>query len=291
MANAIGNGGLATDVVTPPSKGSLLSEQRLPALAARLGAFVAGLVGPVRLGSRVIVAGHADVREVLARDLDFRIAPVNEARIDAVNGPFVLGMDRGAQLVRERGALYEALSAVDLAPIREAVADEAAKRVAAAGRTIDVVNGYARPIAALTARSLFGISGPDERTFVDVARAIFAHIFLNLSGDKVVADRALRASALMRAWFDEEIGKRRASGDLGTDMMGALMRRRDLDNDGVRRILGGMLVGSIDTTASGCENRRRHRPRQAARRPRRRRRRGRGSARRLVPGSAAALAA
>ena len=195
MANAIGNGGLATDVVTPPSKGSLLSEQRLPALAARLGAFVAGLVGPVRLGSRVIVAGHADVREVLARDLDFRIAPVNEARIDAVNGPFVLGMDRGAQLVRERGALYEALSAVDLAPIREAVAEEAAKRVSAAAGTIDVVNGYARPIAAQTARRLFGISGPDERTFVDVARAIFAHIFLNLSGDKVVADRALRASA------------------------------------------------------------------------------------------------
>src|SRR5215207_2698908 len=159
MANAIGNGGLATDVVTPPSKGSLLSEQRLPALAARLGAFVAGLVGPVRLGSRVIVAGHADVREVLARDLDFRIAPVNEARIDAVNGPFVLGMDRGAQLVRERGALYEALSAVDLAPIREAVAEEAAKRVSAAAGTIDAVNGYARPIAAQTARSLFGISG------------------------------------------------------------------------------------------------------------------------------------
>ena len=251
MANAIGNGGMATDVVTPPSKGSLLSEQRLPALAARLGAFVAGLVGPVRLGSRVIVAGHADVREVLARDLDFRIAPVNEARIDAVNGPFVLGMDRGAQLVRERGALYEALSAVDLAPIREAVAEEAAERVSAASRTIDVVNGYARPIAAQTARSLFGISGPDERTFVDVARAIFAHIFLNLSGDEVVADRALRASALMRAWFDEEIGKRRASGELGTDMMGALMRRGDLDkDDGVRRILGGMLVGSIDTTAS-----------------------------------------
>ena len=176
MANAIGNGGIATDVVTPPSKGSLLSEQRLPALAARLGAFVAGLVGPFRLGSKVIVAGHADVREVLARDLDFRIAPINEARIDAVNGPFVLGMDRGAQLVRERGALYEALSAVDLAPIREVVAEDAARRVSAAAGTIDVVNGYARPIAAQTARSLFGISGPDERTFVDVARAIFAYL-------------------------------------------------------------------------------------------------------------------
>jgi hypothetical protein len=50
----------------------------------------------------VVVARHADVVEVLHRDLDFRIAPVNEVRIDEVNGPFVLGMDRGATLVHAR---------------------------------------------------------------------------------------------------------------------------------------------------------------------------------------------
>jgi cytochrome P450 len=250
MALWEGSGTAATDVSTPPAKGGLLSEQRLPALAARLGAYVANVFGPVRLGNKVIVARHSDVREVLARDLDFRIAPVNEVRIDAVNGPFVLGMDRSAQLVRERGALYEALSAIDLKPIRDAVAREAVRRVAAAGQTIDAVSEYARPIAAQTARSLFGIAGSDERTFMDVARAVFAHIFLNLSGDKVVADRALRAAILMRAWFKEEIENRRASGQLGTDMMGALLSRGALDDDGVRRTLGGMLVGSIDTTAS-----------------------------------------
>ena len=73
---------------------------------------------PIRFGEFVIVARHAHVMEVLHRDLDFLIAPVNEKRIVEVNGPFVLGMDRSATLVLERGALYQALAAVDLAPIR-----------------------------------------------------------------------------------------------------------------------------------------------------------------------------
>jgi cytochrome P450 len=188
---------------------------------------------------------------LLARDLEFRIAPINGARIEAVNGPFVLGMDRGATLAQERRALYQGLAQVDLAPIRRAVADEAAARIAqTAGNEIDVVGGYARPIAAYTARALFGVGGPDEQTFMDVARAVFAHIFLNLSGDKVVEARALRASVLMRDWFAAEIVRRRASGDLGADMMGAMLAGKLLDDDGVRRTLGGMLVGSIDTTAS-----------------------------------------
>jgi cytochrome P450 len=54
----------------------------------------------------------------------------------------------------------------------------------------------------------------------------------------------------MKDWFATEIARRRASGELGVDMMGALLRGGKLDDDGVRRTLGGMLVGSIDTTAS-----------------------------------------
>ena len=196
------------------------------------------------------MARHADVVEVLHRDLDFRIAPVNETRIDEVNGPFVLGMDRGATLVQERGALYQALAAVDLAPIRRSIAQEAVERIAAAGSEIDVVGGYARPIAAHTAKALFGVGGPDEPTFMDVARAIFAHVFLNLSGDAAVRARALNAAVLMKDWLSAEITRRRASGETGADMMGALLRGGMLDDEGVRRTLGGMLVGSIDTTAS-----------------------------------------
>jgi cytochrome P450 len=249
--NANAGAGMSGDIATPPSSNGFLGSPAVLALAARLGAKIAAWWGdPIRLGDTVIVARHANVMEVLHRDLDFLIAPVNEKRIVEVNGPFVLGMDRSATLVLERGALYEALSEVDFAPIRQAVEDEAKRRVAAAGDEIDVVQGYARPIAAHTATALFGIRGSDEPTFMDVARAIFGHVFLNLSDDETIRQRAIRAAALMEAWFKEEIARRRASGDFGNDMMGALMKAGTLDDEGVRRTLGGMLVGSIDTTAS-----------------------------------------
>jgi cytochrome P450 len=250
-----GDAASSAGIATPPSSGgffaSLLSGPTLLALAARLGARIASLWGdPIRVGTTVIVARHANVLEVLHRDLDFLIAPINEKRIGEVNGPFVLGMDRSATLVRERRALYQALAAVDFAPIRRSVEQEAANRVAGADKEIDVVDGYARPIAAHTATALFGIRGSDERTFMDVARAIFGHVFLNLSGDEAIRQRAIKAAALMAAWFNDEIKRRRVSGDFGNDMMGALMRAGAVDDEGVRRTLGGMLVGSIDTTAT-----------------------------------------
>ena len=245
------------DVATPPGNGGfaakLLSGQKVPALAARIGASIGSLLGrPIRIGGNVIAARHADVLDLLARDLDFRIGPVNEVKIDAVNGgPFVLGMDRGARLAREREALYRALAEVDMASLQQAAETEAEQRLDAAGPTIDVVNAYARPIAAHTAERLFGIGqGLDLTLFMDVARAIFAHTFLNQSDDEAVKDRALRAAALMREWFDAEIARRRTGGEAPGDMMAALMRNAWLDDDTVRRTLGGMLVGSIDTTAS-----------------------------------------
>jgi cytochrome P450 len=246
---------LSGDIATPPGNGGflagLLAEQSVPAALARLGARAGGILGkPVRAGNKVIVARHDHVVEALSRDLDFRIAPINEARIDAVNGPFVLGMDRGTILVHERRALYGALAGVDMATLRTQANLKAEALIAAAGNQIDAVEGFARPVATATAHHLFGIVGPDERTFMDGARAVFAHVFLNIGGDKVIEARALKASVLMREWFDVEIKRRRASAEFGTDMMGMLLRGGALDDEGVRRTLGGMLVGSIDTTAS-----------------------------------------
>jgi hypothetical protein len=110
---------LATPLSSEGIFGSLLSGPAVPALVAQFGVRVAAWwVDPIRFGGTVIVARHANVVEVLKRDLDFFIAPVNGKRIVEVNGPFVLGMDRGATLALERGALYQSLMEVDFAPIR-----------------------------------------------------------------------------------------------------------------------------------------------------------------------------
>ena len=233
---------------TPGRAAGALDSPMLPALAAWLGVRLIGK--PQRFGKVLVAARHRHVAELLARDLDFGIAPVNAGRMDAVNGAFVLGLDRGDQLATERRALYAALASVDMQVVAARAGEEADALLAAAGGSIDVVGGYARLVAAGTARRLFGVSGPDETTFVEVIRAVFAHTFLNLGGDKAVEGRAVKASILMRAWLADEIARRRAGGATGADVMGGLMRQPGLDDEAVRRTLGGMLVGSIDTTAS-----------------------------------------
>jgi cytochrome P450 len=256
MSVTAASGGIATPAGSGGVIAGLLAEQRVPATVARIGAWLGAVLGrPLRIRGTVIVTSHSQVTEALSRDLDFRIAPVNEARIEAVNGPFVLGMDRGATLVHERRALYEALAGVDFNALRSAAAEQAEALIGASTGQLDAVNGYARLVAAGTAQRLFGIGAgdtqpADAQTFMDVSRAVFAHVFLNISGDKAVEARALQASVLMRNWLDAEIARRRAAEQFGIDMMGRLLQGRQLDDEGVRRTLGGMLVGAIDTTAS-----------------------------------------
>jgi cytochrome P450 len=247
---------MPSDIASPRIVPPFLQKPALLAFAARFFAwFSRWWQKPLRFFDLVIVGRHADAVDVLSRDLEFRIGPINAAKIDAVNGPFILGLDRGATLVRERAALYRALAEVDLGRLRTQIESEAKSRIAAAGEEIDAVGGYARPIAAMTAQALFGVHPTDMVLFMDVVRAIFGHVFLNITDDKEIEARALRAAPLMRDWLLDEIRKRRASGARAPDMMDALLHdaqipATDDGNDLVRRTLGGMLVGSIDTTAT-----------------------------------------
>ncbi len=245
-----------SDIATPPAKASFLAKPGVLALAARIFAYFSSWwQRPLRIGNKVIVGRHADAMEVLSRDLEFRIGPINAAKIEAVNGPFILGMDRGETLVRERAALYRALAKVDLRSLRTQIEAATGTRIAHAGDQIDAIGAYARPIAAMTAQTLFGTKATNDTMFMDVARAIFGHIFLNIGNDKEIEDRAKRAAPYLHDWLLDEIKSRRASGALGTDLMGALLAdpaiaSDEAGNDLIRRTLGGMLVGSIDTTAT-----------------------------------------
>jgi cytochrome P450 len=243
-----------SDFATPPGRpggfGILLTLRRLPYLAAWIAIGLARLFGrPFRIGSKIIVARHADVTEVLGRDLDFRLRPINGPKFDQIGFHFILGMDRSAELIAERRALYTALAKVDGAALQAAAKQDIAHTLSGATGGVDVVEGYARPIAAATASRLFGIAPADRAAFMDAARAIFGNSFLNVSGDKAMTDRALAAASALSDWFDAEIARRHAAHIFGSDMMGSLLAAGASD-DLTRRTLGGMLVGSIDTTAT-----------------------------------------
>ncbi len=243
-------------IVTPTRPtliGFFVGGRVLPDLAGRIGARLARWYGkPFRFLRWVIAARHAQAVELLSRDLDFGIAPVNAVKIDEVNaGPFILGMDRSPALERERRGLYEALAAVDLDRLQaETEADiETVLAGIGAGGEFDAVADYARPIAARTARRLFGLHAPSERMLMEVARSVFNHTFINPLNKAAIRDRGIRAGKHMKSWIDEEIA-RRDPADPGGDMIGRLLAQGILDRQAVQRTIGGTFVGSIDTTTT-----------------------------------------
>ena len=206
-------------------------------------------------GRKALATSHAAVTDVLARDTDFTIEPINAPRINRLDGPFILGMDRGPQYDREQAALRKAVRPYDLERVRTQAAARAAELIDAArplGR-IDVVGSYARLVAARTVADYFGMPGPNEPTLLRWMRATFQDVFLNVGNDAAVTAAAGAAGKELRAFEDALISAREA--DLGDrdDVLTRLVQMRGeggwLDHDAIRRNLGGMIVGAVDTTS------------------------------------------
>ncbi|HEX8144163.1 MAG TPA: cytochrome P450 [Pyrinomonadaceae bacterium] len=210
------------------------------------------------IGKRAIVTLHDDVIEVLSRDTDFTIAEVNEERINAIDGPFILGMDRSERYDRESAVLRQAVRRDDLERIRNFVRQsaEGLTRAAQPQGRIDVIGGLARVVPVRLVESYFGIPAPDEPTMMRWMRDVFHDIFANPGGDPLVHRDALNTVAELRAHMDAVIARRKSQqGEPGQpdDVLGRLLALQDeahpwLDNDSVRRNLGGMIAGAVDTT-------------------------------------------
>jgi cytochrome P450 len=211
------------------------------------------------VGNRTVVARYLDVVEVLARDADFTLSQLNGPKIDRLDGPFILGLDRGPQYDRELALLHRVLLAADLERIRRFVAEQAALQIAAArprGR-IDVVNEYARVVAVRVVGTYFGMPGPDEPTMMRWLRDIFYDVFANATSSATVRDNAARSGAALRAHMDSVIAQRKAAPAPNVppdDVLGRLLALQGpenpwLDDDAVRRNLAGMIVGAVDTTS------------------------------------------
>ena len=208
----------------------------------------------LKFGRTVLVLRWNDVADVLRRDDDFRIAPINKARIEGVSGPFFLGMDRCAEYFDQRRCSYSAMASVDFPSHGTDIAARAREAVEASGSKLDIVNGYARPIAAQTAANIFGIHGDNPEAYMSVARSVFEETFLNLSGDTEVERRGRAAGSQLSKWTRAEIALRRDAQDLGQDFLGALLADEKLSDDAVANIVNGFVIGAMDTTATATTN-------------------------------------
>lgn len=214
----------------------------------------------VAIRSIVIVTRHADVLEVLARDQDFTVADVNAVAMDRVNGPFILGMDRSPTGLRERSLLQRCVHAGDDERVRAFAAATAAELIEQArprGR-IDVVQDLARPAAVRMVAHHFGVAGPDEPTMQRWMRTIFHEAFLNAAGSPAVRRAAEASAAQLHAHLDRLIATRqdqiRSGAPTPDDFLTRLVRMQDdeetrLSDEGVRRNVGGVIVGAVETTS------------------------------------------
>jgi cytochrome P450 len=217
--------------------------------------FVRRIMPVLSFGTKALATSHAAVTDILGRDTDFTIKPINAPRIDRLDGPFILGMDRGPEYDREEAALRKAVRKTDLELVRTQAAARAAELIEAArpiGR-IDVVGSYARLVAARTVANYFGVPGPNEPALMRWMRAAFQDVFLNVGNDPAITAAAAAAGKELRAFEDALISAREANAGDGDDILTRLVRMEGeggwLDHDGVRRNLGGMIVGAVDTTS------------------------------------------
>jgi len=205
---------------------------------------------------QVLVLRHCDVIEVLTRDQDFTIAEINAPRINRVGGAFILAMDRSTEYDREAAALRSVMKPeTDLEQIRQIVQRTARLLIKAArpnGR-LDVAGGYSRVVVARVLAEYFGVPGPSEHILMQWMRSLFWDIFRNPKDEALVRRAADFSAVELRDYLNQLIASRRKRA-FSDDLLTRLVRAKSLDDDGVRRNIMGVIVGTMDNTVTATVN-------------------------------------
>jgi len=212
---------------------------------------------PILIAPKIaVVSLYADVEEVLNNEAAFSVVPIYAPKMEATTGDFVLGMDDTPQYAQEIGLMRQAAHPEDLERIREFVNTQSAALVAAAGGHLDLVAGLSRVVPTRLVADYFGTPGPDEATTMVWMRTIFRQIFLNLGNDPNMAKEAGASAVALNAYLDGLIAQRKgelaAGQELPDDFLCRLLKMQQTEpfaDEVVRRILGGTIVGTVDTNS------------------------------------------
>jgi cytochrome P450 len=156
--------------------------------------------------------------------------------------------------------MRQATSRNDLPIIKGNIAAIAKSLVAEAAPSgqIDVVGGLSRVAAMRLCGFYFDTPGDHEPTMMRWMRAIFRQIFLNLANDPNMAEHAHDASAGLTAYLDARILKRKTEISAGQAVPDTFLCRllklqstaaNPFADEVIRRILGGTIVGTVDTNS------------------------------------------
>jgi cytochrome P450 len=225
---------------------------------------VARNIAPVvRFQSSAFVFRYEDVVEVLSRDQDFTIGPINAENIGRHVGPFRLGMDQSPQLEREQAVMKSIVLREDAERIRlhtRKVANEILDQAVAKGR-FDLVADFTRVVPLRILGDYFGVPGHNEEEMLRWNRLIFWDIFLNQKDDPELRRQAMQASGELNAYLLKLISERSSvlssGGRLPNDLISRLVTKQGedkpwLDDDSIRRNISGSLLGGEEPISRVC---------------------------------------
>ncbi len=207
-----------------------------------------------------IVALAEDVREVLGDPKRFTVG-LYAPKMEAVTGPFILGVDDTPLYHHDHAAMDRAVRREDMALLGDAMLGYARELVAAARPSgeIDVVGELADPALIRSIDAYFGTPGPDAETQARWARNIFWELFINVTDLAETRERALADAAAWRVHLDGLIDARKqtlARGeDVPDDVLTRLLRFQsegepNLHDIAIRHNILGNITGWIPTISN-----------------------------------------
>jgi len=214
----------------------------------------------VTAGPTTIVALHEDVVEVLGDPARFT-AHLYGPKMEAVTGPFILGVDDVPLYHHDHAAMDRAVTRQDLPLLAERMY-ETARQLVAARRDdgeIDVVSQLADPAIDRGIAAYVGTPGPDPETHARWARNVFQELFINVGNLPTVRERALADAALWRVHLDQQIAARTkqlvAGEDVPDDVLTRLLRYQgegepNFHDVAIRHNILGNITGWIPTISN-----------------------------------------
>ncbi|MDC8005263.1 cytochrome P450 [Aureisphaera galaxeae] len=208
------------------------------------------------------VSRHDLVVEVLDRDLDFTIKEINAKKMANQKGTFFLGMDRNnPQFDRERNYVRAATHKDDLEMIRKYVrehADAICERVQSYGK-LDVVQTLNYNVLLGLLGYYFGVPAPVDSQMKRWQRTMFYDLFLNFTNNPEKHHAAVQSGKERTAWVRGLISERKqalANGqEIDDNLLNRLIKMQQqeeynwVDDDTIRRNIGGLLTGIQETTS------------------------------------------
>jgi cytochrome P450 len=211
-------------------------------------------------GGVTIVALNEDVKEVLGDPARFT-AHLYGPKMEAVTGPFILGVDDTPLYHHDHAAMDRAVVREDMPRLGDAMYEAASELVAArrGDGEIDVVSQLADPALDRTIADYFGTPGPDTPTQLRWARNVFQELFINVGNLPTVRERALADAADWREHLDALIDARKArlaaGEDVPDDVLTRLLRYQsegepNFEDIAIRHNILGNVTGWIPTISN-----------------------------------------